>query len=476
MESPQLPKGSVRCLPLAVVGLASALMVLEIQRMPIAHGVSFSMFAPVPYLVEALVIGAGAWIASRCGRHLADYAGCRWAVAVAAAVSTWLLLWGIGFDDAVMLEIRIAYRVSSGLLVVLWGERLIPLGARRAAVAVAAGCLASGVVTVALAFASQPVIDVVLGMLPLVAGGALLLFRPDGDAPTRPLPIFPWKSAAERLAAVGLIALPLLSRAATISTQNSWMPLQRQAVSAFEIQVAIGAAVVIDAAVIILILRFAWNRSFVLVFDLVVVPVTFLAFYTAQFASDLWALHLLIVDSTYKVVLFYVLMTPYLFPPREGGFVSAAPLYGSFAFLIAARALFSGLHAVLSAPAYAAVAVVTVLAVFAAASVLALLYVHHQVRRSAPRPPAEALPVRPDTEAICDGLEGRYGLTPREREILFLLAQNYRAPYIAEKLVVSQSTVKTHMRNLYGKLGVHSQAELLLLVDREAEALYGDPE
>ena len=65
----------------------------------------------------------------------------------------------------------------------------------------------------------------------------------------------------------------------------------------------------------------------------------------------------------------------------------------------------------------------------------------------------------------------RFELTPRERDVLVLLAQNYRAPYIAEKLVVSQSTVKTHMRNLYGKLGVHSQAELLLLIDREAEGL-----
>ena len=52
-----------------------------------------------------------------------------------------------------------------------------------------------------------------------------------------------------------------------------------------------------------------------------------------------------------------------------------------------------------------------------------------------------------------------------------LLAQNYRAPYIAEKLVVSQSTVKTHMRNLYSKLGVHSQAELLLRLDDEAESI-----
>ncbi|MCI8305441.1 MAG: helix-turn-helix transcriptional regulator [Enterorhabdus sp.] len=74
-------------------------------------------------------------------------------------------------------------------------------------------------------------------------------------------------------------------------------------------------------------------------------------------------------------------------------------------------------------------------------------------------------------EHLCAMVGDRFELTPRERDVLFLLAQNYRAPYIAEKLVVSQSTVKTHMRNLYGKLDVHSQAELLLLIDREAEGL-----
>ena len=39
---------------------------------------------------------------------------------------------------------------------------------------------------------------------------------------------------------------------------------------------------------------------------------------------------------------------------------------------------------------------------------------------------------------------------------------------------MSQSTVKTHMRNLYGKLGVHSQAELLLRLEEEAENITAD--
>lgn len=53
----------------AVAGLACALMVLEVQRMPVAHFVSFSMFAPVPYIVEAAVLLAViTWYRVRPGR------------------------------------------------------------------------------------------------------------------------------------------------------------------------------------------------------------------------------------------------------------------------------------------------------------------------------------------------------------------------------------------------------------------------
>ena len=508
MDSPRSLKASLQGTLCAVIGVACALMVLEIQRMPVGHPVSFSMFAPVPYICEAVLIGAVGIVLARRRRHLAALAAARVIVAVAAALATWLLMWGAGFSDAVMVQIRIVYRISTGLLVVLWGERLIGLGAWRAACVIAVGCFASGVATLALAFVPQEVVDGFLGLLPVVAGVALAAFRPDRcPAVTAPaLPTFTLGTARERVVAVGLVALPLLCRATTISTQHSWMQLQQQSVASTDIQAAIGAAIIIGAVAIGLILRFAWNRSFVLVFDLVVVPVTFMAFYTASLADDLWALHFLIVDSTYKVVLFYVLMAPFLFPSREGGLVSSTPLYGSFAFLIAARALFSGLHALLPASAYAALAVVTVLVVFAVASVLALLYVHQHASAAASRgagegaaagvpgagapgsasaseavgasgigaaaagaPTPVGAPVRPAIDRLCAAVGDRFELTPRERDVLFLLVQNYRAPYIAEKLVVSQSTVKTHMRNLYGKLGVHSQAELLLLIDREAE-------
>jgi LuxR family maltose regulon positive regulatory protein len=50
-------------------------------------------------------------------------------------------------------------------------------------------------------------------------------------------------------------------------------------------------------------------------------------------------------------------------------------------------------------------------------------------------------------------------LSEQEVRVLRLLAAGLSNPEIADKLVVSINTVKTHIRNLYGKMGVHSREE-----------------
>lgn len=63
----------------------------------------------------------------------------------------------------------------------------------------------------------------------------------------------------------------------------------------------------------------------------------------------------------------------------------------------------------------------------------------------------------------CDELATRFGLTGREREILEYLGRGYNSGYIAQTLLISGNTVRTHMRNMYRKMGVSSHAELLSL-------------
>ena len=49
-------------------------------------------------------------------------------------------------------------------------------------------------------------------------------------------------------------------------------------------------------------------------------------------------------------------------------------------------------------------------------------------------------------------------LTPRELDVLQLAAQGLSGPQIADQLVVSVETVKTHFVNVYAKLGVRDRA------------------
>jgi DNA-binding NarL/FixJ family response regulator len=57
-------------------------------------------------------------------------------------------------------------------------------------------------------------------------------------------------------------------------------------------------------------------------------------------------------------------------------------------------------------------------------------------------------------------------LTDREREILTLLSEGLRNDDIAAQLFISPQTVQTHVRNLLGKLGVHSKLEAVAFAVR----------
>lgn len=57
-------------------------------------------------------------------------------------------------------------------------------------------------------------------------------------------------------------------------------------------------------------------------------------------------------------------------------------------------------------------------------------------------------------------------LTPREREVFALAGQGRRNSEIAEALFLSEKTVKTHLRNIYSKLGLSSKADLRLFAQK----------
>lgn len=66
----------------------------------------------------------------------------------------------------------------------------------------------------------------------------------------------------------------------------------------------------------------------------------------------------------------------------------------------------------------------------------------------------------------CRQIEDEYALTRRESEIMELILRGRNGTFVQDKLVISKSTFQTHMRNLYHKLDVHSNQELLDMLEQ----------
>ncbi len=73
-----------------------------------------------------------------------------------------------------------------------------------------------------------------------------------------------------------------------------------------------------------------------------------------------------------------------------------------------------------------------------------------------PRSIAQLLNTRREVEAQLERL------TPREKEVLRLMAEGTSSRDIAGKLGISYTTVRTHIRSLGSKLGVHSKLEAIV--------------
>jgi DNA-binding NarL/FixJ family response regulator len=66
-------------------------------------------------------------------------------------------------------------------------------------------------------------------------------------------------------------------------------------------------------------------------------------------------------------------------------------------------------------------------------------------------------------------------LSPRETEVLNLLADGLGVAQISKKLYISESTTKTHISKLYDKLGAGNRAQALMTALRLGLLKRDDP-
>ena len=62
-------------------------------------------------------------------------------------------------------------------------------------------------------------------------------------------------------------------------------------------------------------------------------------------------------------------------------------------------------------------------------------------------------------------MQEAFGLSTRETEVMELIARGNSMASIAERLVISENTVRTHSKRIYVKLDIHKRQELIALVE-----------
>lgn len=84
---------------------------------------------------------------------------------------------------------------------------------------------------------------------------------------------------------------------------------------------------------------------------------------------------------------------------------------------------------------------------------------------AAPAPADDTPAARGRFRQRCEIVASTYLLSRRESEVMYYLARGYKSSHIQQQLYISEGTAKTHIRHIYRKLNIHSQQDLIHLID-----------
>lgn len=268
-----------------------------------------------------------------------------------------------------------------------------------------------------------------------------------------------------------------------------WVLLQDCGPMSLIVQMGAASGTAVAGVLALLFVRFLWNRRCIEVLKLLLLGTVLVALWLSSFSEGPWVFsYLVFLNVTQKLVLLLIMLSPflvverraYLWPwwltclafelgkalsqlligaPNDNLFVvgTAVPVAILFVCTLATAFLGDAAHGARieidgTAPADAPDAVGCQGCALAADA---------RIAEEGEQGNSRANRLR----TACTKVAGEFGLTSRETEILLLLARGRTAATIAETLVITPSTAKTHLRNIYAKLGVHTQQELIDLVE-----------
>lgn len=482
----------------AIVGLASAVLTRELGAASAAHRMVEGSTSQYGFIAAAAIIALFALLYWKSPRfRLSDNRPVLIAVAILAAGSATLLFSAGSMMPAWRRSVLFGlYQSSAIVLVIAWFEAIISLGSRRVGLIYFGSVAAYAQMNPLILLIRQDLMPIVDFLLPLISVILLVFWQRGSKAipealagsteistpfPQNHLMAVSYGRSQKRtflmLAAIVLVTL-FCCRFAFGFVNSEWMILQNSSDFSVNAQLMNFVGTVLAAVFLALLLEKCWNQSTSILLLAVLAPSLLGCLFCLSLNAVVPALlGLALLAFGQRVVLLLALLTPFILDAKN----PPAVLCISMAIVMVSLGLFSVASLQLNAPAAAGLAIMAaVVPCVMQIALIALLNgnagepsvnVNRRIAESsfnsdAVRSVDSAIKRDNTQEALA--VAQRCGLTQRETEVLLLLANRYNAQAIADVLVISETTAKTHMRKIYAKLGVHTQRELISYIEESS--------
>lgn len=243
------------------------------------------------------------------------------------------------------------------------------------------------------------------------------------------------------------------------------MSLQDGGMGSFAIQMMSACGGVALGLLLLVFLRFLKDYELLNALRVVVLPILLVAMYLSLFlAYTHTAVYLVLLEIVHLVITLFVWTAPNAFS-GVGALRSVcwAFLASRIGWAIGNLAL-SILPGIVDAP-VGDIVIIASLAVVVLLSIMPLIGQGEGAKANSSESQKTEKDVHDMFLDACDEVAAEHGLTRREREVLAYLARGRNAQHIANALVISDGTARTHIMHIYQKLSVNSQQQLINLVE-----------
>ena len=393
--------------------------------------------------------------------------GMRWTIAASVCVAATTFAFLLSPSGAMLYVLASAGGFASSILWVQWGELYCRVDEDLMESSVAAS-LGVFIVAALLVFFLPSAVAGILDCLFPLASGVLLMLCENRQPKEYTFPLLKERARGSSAAMVGLALCSMACSIATgfttvsIAALSSWFDGEMLVVA-----YVCGASVAI--VMLTITLAHASRIDFSSMYEWAVPLIVFSLSLQVLggFQANTLSIVLACSAAFYAEVLFFAIFSKIT---RRGLFVPSET-FGIFRALVQLGFLLGGWLGSRSALQETA-GTSACLALICVVVSMIPLYLHLQKRFECPalsekgNPESATMSPFAREDQVFASIVQDFRLSPRESEVLSYLGKGRSVPYIREALVISKSTIETHIKHIYSKTGVHSKQELLDLVER----------